>query len=57
VFFLNCPASICGAVFGLNYKFKGAPINRSLDWQPSVTFIGDNYSNTNWGGIVIRFAI
>jgi hypothetical protein len=43
-------------VIGLDYKFKGAPINLSLDWQPSVTFIGDNYSNTNWAGIAIRFA-
>jgi hypothetical protein len=22
-------------VLGLDYKFKGAPINLSLDWQPS----------------------
>lgn len=43
-------------VLGLDYKFKGAPINMSLDWQPSVTFIGDNYSNANWVGIAIRFA-
>lgn len=43
-------------VLGLDYKFKGAPINLSLDWQPSVTFIGANYSTTDWVGIAIRFA-
>ncbi|HSR39549.1 MAG TPA: hypothetical protein VLL95_11590 [Phnomibacter sp.] len=43
-------------VLGLDYKFKGAPINLSLDWQPSVTFIGAHYSTTDWVGVAIRFA-
>jgi hypothetical protein len=43
-------------VLGLDYKFKGAPINLSLDWQPSVTFANDNYSNVDWVGVAIRFA-
>ena len=27
-------------VIGLDYKFKGLPINVSLDWQPSLSFTG-----------------
>jgi len=45
-------------VLGLDYKFEGAPINVSLDWQPSVEF-GNNYNSGftgNWGGIGIRYA-
>ncbi|HSN60280.1 MAG TPA: hypothetical protein VLR49_05075 [Ferruginibacter sp.] len=44
-------------VLGLDYKFKGAPINMSIDWQPSFEF-GDNYGNGfngNWGGLAIRY--
>jgi hypothetical protein len=43
-------------VLGLDYKFTGAPINVSLDWQPSVTFIGATYSNIDWIGVSFRFA-
>jgi hypothetical protein len=43
-------------VLGLDYKFRGAPINMSLDWQPSVTFIGASYSNADWVGVSFRFA-
>jgi hypothetical protein len=43
-------------VLGLDYKFNGAPINLSLDWQPSVTFIGGSYSNAGWLGIAFRYA-
>ncbi|WP_126971139.1 hypothetical protein [Gynurincola endophyticus] len=43
-------------VLGLDYKIKGAPINISLDWQPSVSFIGYNYWESGWGGLGIRFA-
>ena len=40
---------------GLDYKFKGAPINISLDWQPSFEF-GDNRGFTSsWGGLGIRY--
>ena len=44
-------------VLGLDYKFAGAPINISLDWQPSVDF-GSKYGNGfngNWGGFAIRY--
>ncbi|HEY8389292.1 MAG TPA: hypothetical protein VIK74_11850 [Parasegetibacter sp.] len=42
-------------VLGLDYKFNGAPINISLDWQPSFTF-GDYVGfDGGWGGFAIRF--
>lgn len=49
-------ASGVDGVFGLDYKFRGAPINLSLDWQPSVTFIGDHFVNPDWVGVAVRFA-
>lgn len=45
------------AVLGLDYKVKEAPINLSLDWQPSFEF-GNNYGNGftgNWGGFAVRY--
>ncbi len=42
-------------VLGLDYKFKGAPINMSLDWQPSFNFVGYNYFEGGWGGLAIRY--
>ena len=42
-------------VLGLDYKFKGAPINMSIDWQPSFEF-GDYVGFVgNWGGLGIRY--
>lgn len=44
-------------VLGLDYKFEGAPINMSVDWQPSIDF-GSKYNNGfngNWGGLAIRY--
>ena len=42
-------------VLGLDYKFNGAPINLSLDWQPSFEF-GDFVGfYGNWGGLAIRY--
>ena len=42
-------------VLGLDYKFNGAPINVSLDWQPSFEF-GDGHGFVgSWGGLVIRY--
>jgi hypothetical protein len=42
-------------VLGLDYKFSGAPINISLDWQPSFEF-GDNRGfYGSWGGLGIRY--
>jgi len=42
-------------VLGLDYKFNGAPINMSIDWQPSFEF-GDYVGFVgSWGGIAIRY--
>ena len=42
-------------VLGLDYKFTGAPINVSLDWQPSFEF-GDGHGFAgSWGGLGIRY--
>ena len=42
-------------VLGLDYKFSGAPINISIDWQPSFEF-GDNRGfYGGWGGLGIRY--
>ena len=46
-------------VLGLDYKFKGAPINMSIDWQPSFEFgdrnrYGEGFTG-NWGGLAIRY--
>jgi hypothetical protein len=42
-------------VLGLDYKINSAPINLSLDWQPSFEF-GDGRGFTgNWGGFAIRY--
>lgn len=42
-------------VLGLDYKFRGAPINMSLDWQPSFEFGADRGFYGNWVGLGIRF--
>ncbi len=42
-------------VLGLDYKFNGAPINLSFDWQPSFNFVGYNYFEGGWGGLGIRY--
>ena len=45
-------------VLGLDYKFRGAPINASIDWQPSWDFNGnDAYDGFygGWGGLAIRY--
>jgi len=41
-------------VLGLDYKFKGAPINISIDWQPSFEF-GDYVGFSHYGGLGIRY--
>jgi hypothetical protein len=42
-------------VLGLDYKFNGAPINISIDWQPSFEF-GDFVGFVgNWGGLGVRY--
>ncbi len=42
-------------VLGLDYKFNTAPINISLDWQPSLEFADDFGFNSGWGGLGIRY--
>ncbi len=46
-------------VLGLDYKIKSAPINLSIDWQPSFEF-GNYYGNGfggSWGGLAIRYVL
>ncbi len=50
----NALAGIDG-VLGLDYKFKGAPINMSVDWQPSFEFGDYGGFIGNWGGFAIRY--
>src|SRR5437773_6221809 len=42
-------------VLGLDYKFNGAPINMSIDWQPSFEFGASRGFHENWGGLGIRY--
>lgn len=42
-------------VLGLDYKVNNAPLNVSLDWQPSFNFVGYNYFEGGWGGLAIRY--
>ena len=42
-------------VLGLDYKFKGAPINLSLDWQPSFEFGNNRGFTGDWGGLGVRY--
>lgn len=42
-------------VLGLDYKFKKAPINMSLDWQPSFEFGDSRGFVGSWGGLGIRY--
>jgi len=42
-------------VIGLDYKFRGAPINMSIDWQPSFEFGDGRGFYGSWGGLGIRY--
>jgi hypothetical protein len=42
-------------VLGLDLKINRAPINFSLDWQPSFEFANGRGFNGNWGGLAIRY--
>ncbi|MBC7868047.1 MAG: hypothetical protein H7X88_10995 [Gloeobacteraceae cyanobacterium ES-bin-316] len=42
-------------VLGLDYKINSAPINLSIDWQPSFEFGDGAGFNGNWGGLAIRY--
>lgn len=43
------------AVIGLDYKIKFMPINLSIDWQPSLNFLGNRRFEAGWGGVSIRY--
>ncbi|RYY84516.1 MAG: hypothetical protein EOO15_19190 [Chitinophagaceae bacterium] len=43
-------------IVGIDYKFRGIPLNLSIDWQPSYNLSGENYFEARWGGIGIRYA-
>ena len=42
-------------ILGLDYKIKNAPLNLSLDWQPSFNFVGSSYFESGWAGLGIRY--
>lgn len=42
-------------VLGLDFKFNGAPINLSLDWQPSFEFGESRGFTGSWGGLGVRY--
>jgi hypothetical protein len=42
-------------VIGLDYKINSAPINLSLDWQPSLEFGAARGFTGSWGGLGIRY--
>ncbi len=44
-------------ILGLDYKIKDAPLNFSIDWQPSFNFVGGSYFESGWGGIGVRYTI
>lgn len=42
-------------VLGLDYKINKAPINLSIDWQPSFEFGNDRGFVGSWGGLGVRY--
>jgi len=42
-------------IIGLDYKFDNLPINVSLDWQPSITLLGDAAFIPAYGGLGVRY--
>lgn len=42
-------------VLGLDYKINNAPLNLSLDWQPSIEFGHNRGFEGGWGGLSIRY--
>ena len=43
------------AVLGLDWKIPSAPLNISVDWQPSINIVGYRYGEFGWGGVGIRY--
>jgi len=50
----NAVAGIDG-VLGLDYKINKAPLNLSVDWQPSFEFADGRGFSGSWGGVGIRY--
>ena len=44
-------------VIGLDYKIRSAPVNLSLDWQPSYDFKSFDGFIGDWFGIGIRYTL
>ncbi|MFY8091727.1 MAG: hypothetical protein ACOVMI_10765 [Chitinophagaceae bacterium] len=45
-------------VIGLDYKFKNAPINLSIDYLPSFSFTSNiGFLGNTWGGLAIRYVL
>jgi hypothetical protein len=44
-------------IIGLDYKIKNAPLNLSIDWQPSFNFVGSSYFESGWAGLGIRYTL
>lgn len=42
-------------VLGLDYKINNAPLNLSIDWQPSFEFGTGRGFTGSWGGFGIRY--
>lgn len=42
-------------VLGLDYKINKAPLNLSIDWQPSFEFADNRGFVGSWGGLGIRY--
>jgi len=42
-------------IIGLDYKFKNAPINVSVDWEPAITLVGSAGFTPVFGGVAIRY--
>jgi hypothetical protein len=42
-------------VLGLDYKINNAPLNLSLDWQPSFEFGNNRGFVGSWGGFAVRY--
>jgi hypothetical protein len=42
-------------VLGLDYKINKAPLNLSIDWQPSFEFADSRGFVGSWGGLGIRY--
>ena len=42
-------------VLGLDYKVNNAPLNFSIDWQPSFDIAGGRGFVASWGGLGIRY--